>query len=782
MLHGWCPPCYLNRVRIFSKLFVLLAALSAVPILVTASVVLESSTKLQRHLLSESHRTGEQTSTASAEALREQAEHAHLQIVRDKAAELRAFFAAIRRAVALEARLAEQYLASDPPPGAPPIYSMEEVLRMLEDHDGDFVRRAYAREPYVMFHLAPGVDRAAVGRSLERLRPLGVLFAQCRRELPGVVTAYVGHREGMIVGYPGETRIKPDYDPRERSWYKRAAERGRVVWTDPYVDRNRRDRVITCAAPFYDSSGALLGVAGSDLKLTELLAELVKLPGLETTEAILVDDASRVLVSEADRAPSAVTRAAAIPTLAEFRGGRFAPVLEKIREKIAQGTETLGILYLPLRPGAEASLCAFATVEIEPAEAGREARRWTYVVETPNERILLPAVEIKLAVRRTSEELSGTIQAGLESIWRRVFALAAAVVVLALGLAYAAARATTRPLIEMAEVAHRIGEGDLDQRVHVASKDEIGRTGQAINEMIEGLRERELVKSTFKRYVSPQIVDDLLKAPDQVKLGGEKRELTVFFSDLADFASVSETLTPEALVGAINGYLGVMTDAIFQHGGTVDKYIGDGIMAFWGAPNPQPDHALRACRAAIDNLAALRRVSADWEKRGLPRLEMRIGINTGDMVVGNMGSAAQMNYTVMGDAVNLGSRLEGANKVYGTRILVSETTRDAAGAAIEVREIDLIAVKGKRRAVRVYELVGLAGEVPAERVSGCRAFEAGLAAYRERRWDAAEAEFRRAIERLGDDEPSRVFLRRIAELRAGPVPEAWDGTYALAMK
>jgi adenylate cyclase len=282
--------------------------------------------------------------------------------------------------------------------------------------------------------------------------------------------------------------------------------------------------------------------------------------------------------------------------------------------------------------------------------------------------------------------------------------------------------------------------------------------------------------------VASSVVDQLLKEPDKLKLGGEKRVITVFFSDLASFTSLGEKLKPEDLVSLVNQYLGAMTESIFKSEGTIDKYAGDGIMAFWGAPIDQSDHALRACKAALDNWTALRGLWGEWETRGLPKLEARIGINTGPMVVGNIGSTVKTDYTVMGDAVNLGSRLEGANKAYGTRIMINESTRVAAGDAIVVRELDLLAVKGKVQGVRVYELLGLAGDVPEDRVRGSLAYEEGLAAYRGRRWDDAERAFRRAIEILGEDKASRVFLERVARFRLSPPPADWDGTFSLLEK
>ncbi|MCP4129824.1 MAG: adenylate/guanylate cyclase domain-containing protein [bacterium] len=218
-------------------------------------------------------------------------------------------------------------------------------------------------------------------------------------------------------------------------------------------------------------------------------------------------------------------------------------------------------------------------------------------------------------------------------------------------------------------------------------------------------KEKKYIRQTFSKFVSKSVVDDLLKHPDKIKLGGERKILTVLFSDIRGFTSISEKLTPEELVEHLNVYLQEMTNIIISHLGTLDKYVGDEIMAFWGAPVPQENHALLACKAAIIQMEALNRLNENWRLNNKPPLDIGIGINTGDMVVGNMGSASRMDYTLMGDNVNLGARLEGTNKVYKTHIIISEYTYEHVRDQVIVRELDLIKVKGKEQPVKIYELV-----------------------------------------------------------------------------
>jgi len=225
-------------------------------------------------------------------------------------------------------------------------------------------------------------------------------------------------------------------------------------------------------------------------------------------------------------------------------------------------------------------------------------------------------------------------------------------------------------------------------------------------------KEKAFIKKRFSNYVSPAVVEELLKNPKALQLGGEDRILTVFFSDVRSFTTISEQLgEPQKLVALLNEYLSAMTEIIIKYNGTLDKYVGDEIMAFWGAPVPQPDHAILACKSALAQVKYLKEVLyPKWEKEGKPLLKIGIGINTGKMTVGNMGSPNRMDYTLMGDEVNLGSRLEGTNKVYGTTIIISESTYEQVKDKVIARELDIIRVKGKTKPVRIFELIDLKDE------------------------------------------------------------------------
>ena len=293
--------------------------------------------------------------------------------------------------------------------------------------------------------------------------------------------------------------------------------------------------------------------------------------------------------------------------------------------------------------------------------------------------------------------------------------------------------------------------------------------------------EKRKIRNAFGLYLPPTLATLVSEHPEMLKLGGDKRELTVMFSDIRGFTTLSEGLEPEALVELLNEFLGAMTEVIFGSEGTLDKYIGDAIMAVWGAPIPQSDHAARACLAALGMVERLRVLAAQWAQRGLPRLSIGIGLNTGPMVVGNMGSARRLSYTVIGDNVNLASRLEGLNKMYGSGIIASESTLRAAANIVVARELDLVRVKGKKLPVRIFEILATADEGESWKPLVER-FTAGIAAYRARQWDEAMAAFSAVLAERADDGPSLLYMERCRTMRETPPPADWGGVTVMEVK
>lgn len=296
----------------------------------------------------------------------------------------------------------------------------------------------------------------------------------------------------------------------------------------------------------------------------------------------------------------------------------------------------------------------------------------------------------------------------------------------------------------------------------------------------EEKKKREL-KSTFSKYVSPAVVDELLKDADNLKLGGRRERMTAFFSDVRGFTTISEKLSPEELSRVLNLYLTPMTDIVFENHGTLDKYMGDAIMAFFGAPVKDKEHAKHACHCALKSIEKLFELQKAFEDQGLPIIDIGIGINTGDMSVGNMGSNIVQNYTIMGDAVNLASRLEGINKEYGTRIVISEFTYKEVNDSFTAREIDRVRVKGKLEPVRIYELL-CEGELPSDRAAQVGLFNEGFDLYHERKFADALEKFKQAHERGTADPVSELYIERCQDYLNEPPPAQWDGVYVMKTK
>jgi adenylate cyclase len=295
-------------------------------------------------------------------------------------------------------------------------------------------------------------------------------------------------------------------------------------------------------------------------------------------------------------------------------------------------------------------------------------------------------------------------------------------------------------------------------------------------------REKRFIKGAFSQYLAPAVVNRLVDNPTLLKLGGERKELTAFFSDVAGFSSISENLEPEELVDLLNHYLTEMTDIMLRYEGTVDKFEGDAIIAFFGAPIPYQDHARRTCLVALEMQDRLAELREGWKKEGKHELFMRIGINTGTMVVGNMGSKSRMDYTMMGDSVNLAARLEGVNKQYRTYTMISEYTYVQVKDDVEVRELDLIRVVGKKEPVRIFELLAKKGELNGKFKEILPVFNEGLDHYRNRRWEESIQCMEQVLALDEEDGPALTYFERCITFQAQPPADDWDGVFGMTTK
>jgi adenylate cyclase len=341
----------------------------------------------------------------------------------------------------------------------------------------------------------------------------------------------------------------------------------------------------------------------------------------------------------------------------------------------------------------------------------------------------------------------------------------------------------TKPVRRLLDGTRAVEAGRLDGSIDVTTRDEIGQLTTAFNKMVEQLRLKEQLRETFGRYVDPRVVEGLIDRQSPTATDGERRVMTVLFCDMKGFTSLSEGMTPQGLVKVMNHYLSTMSGPIRSHRGIIDKYIGDAIMAYWGPPfTEHSEQARLACLAAVEmadrgkalrtelpELLGVRTVPSDCE--------VRIGIATGEVLVGSIGSEFMMSYTVMGDAVNLASRLENANKIYGSHSLASEAAVMAAGDAVESREVDRLVVVGQTHPEAVFEIIGRAGELTEKQLELLARYAEGLAAYRAHRWDDAHRAFQAALEAIPGDGPSMAMAQRVENFQANPPPADWDGAW-----
>jgi adenylate cyclase len=381
---------------------------------------------------------------------------------------------------------------------------------------------------------------------------------------------------------------------------------------------------------------------------------------------------------------------------------------------------------------------------------------------------------------------------GTEQRERRVFWLtvAATISTVLLGLAVAAlvTNRLSRPVRSLAMAMRDVQGGNLNIQLPVSSTDEVGRLTDSFNFFVKELRSKERMKETFGKYIDPRILEQVLAERGEEAVASGRHEMTVLFADLVGFTGLSERLAPLLMVKLLNRHFGLQAHAIQEHRGVVDKFVGDSIVAFWGPPFvTSGDHATLACGAAHAQLLALDKLRGELPditglRRDAPAVNLCIGISTGEVVVGNIGSENTRSYTVVGDSVNVAARLERANRVYGTQILINESTAEAIGSDFETREIDTISVKGKTETTRIFELMSAAGRLSKESAQLRQRYDEAQRMYLAQDWDLAEKAFLECLQIRDTDGPSRVLLERIQLLRRNPPGKDWNGVWHLREK
>jgi adenylate cyclase len=535
------------------------------------------------------------------------------------------------------------------------------------------------------------------------------------------------------------------YDPRPRPWYVAATgtaehptERGE--WVEPFLFTSRQQPGFIYSARDL-AQGQLRGVWAIQFEVAALSEFLATLHVGQTGRVYIVSKSGLVIGHPAGQVTETVDGQKQIAHAANHPDPMLATAWNELQRRPPGTTDFLVGDYL-------------AMVSDFPPESGID---WRVIG-------VVPKVEYFGEAR--------------QQLWFAVLVGALGALIAALFGAILSSR-VSEAMGEISDEMDRVGRFDLAER----QLDAKGSLVREVNAMAESTDRMKSSLRSFGKYVPRELVQDLLLSGREAVLGGEKRFITTLFMDIAGFTTLSETMAPDQLVTALGEYFERMSNSVREYEGTVDKYIGDAIMAFWNAPRPNPEHALYACRAALAMRDRLRAMQVEWAKQGRPQINARIGINTGDAVVGNIGAPERMNYTAMGDAVNLASRLEGLNKSYGTGIVIGETTARLVEGKMVLRPIDWVAVKGKAKAVLVHELLGEAGKVPDTQLKAIDLHRQALELYRARNFSEAEVRFLEVFDAMEKRDPvSRKLAERCKEYLLDPPPAEWNGSYQMAEK
>lgn len=561
-----------------------------------------------------------------------------------------------------------------------------------------------------------------------------------RTSYPSGVIEIDRDRSWQIIATRSSTILS--YDPRERPWYVLAKAEERAVWSREY--RLFTDQVpgITCAHPVFGPDGTFAGAVGIDFRLGELAEFLKSLKIGDSGLAFIADSEGNILAyPEKSGLDVDKIRTPRSPLQQSIKTGWIKAALEKfIVEKNLRFTyEHAGANYI-------ASFRPF------PDNFGRD---WTLGIIVPEEDFIGPIARIHETTL-------------LFSFW---------LLIIGGFLTSALARELTEPIKSLTLEAEKIQKLNFEGEIEIQSPiSEIHAMSEAMNSMKKGL-------GAFKKYVPSEIVQGLVNRNNEARLEAHAEEITLMFTDIGGFSSIAERVSPSQLMEQLSQYFDSIAALIHRYGGTIDKYIGDSVMAFWGSSLSVSEQSRQACRAALEIIEASRELNYCWRQEGKEVFLTRIGINTGQSLVGNFGSTDRFNYTAIGDNVNLASRLEGLNKIYETEIIVSQTTAQAAGDEFIFRPLDLVAVKGRRGSVRIYQLLGHLDATDADDLKKIVAFsEDALQSYLNRDWRASYEKFQKLLEILNEDPAAEMYMSRCRELHENPPGPDWDGVFRLENK
>ncbi len=570
-----------------------------------------------------------------------------------------------------------------------------------------------------------------------------------------VITRYVHQNRQYNATFPSsEDSIANGYDPRTRGWYKKAIKNRKTVWTNVYIFATDNMPGFSCASPVYDENGELLGVACIDIGIRDLSLFLGKISTTANSRLFIYDQDNQIIA------------------------------------KPLKPTDPIGILLnvYPSADGTNTYTMKKVDDKADPiiAEAYENSRGkvntdgiYSFNLEGKNyfckvdSMPLDEELSMNIGMVVPDEDIMGIVYRNN----RTVLIISLIVVIIAMIISVIVSSLISKPMKTLSTEMNSIKELSIDdENVNIES----GIV--EIDNMVDSFQGMKRGLVNFKKYVPSDLVTQLVKNSQDATIGGKKQTLTLLFSDIENFTGISEKTKPEELVNRLYDYFSLFAHTISGNKGTIDKYIGDSIMAFWGAPVPMDikQHATLACRAALTCQMQGFNLSNAWIREGKPKFRTRFGIHTGEVVVGNMGSDERINYTVLGDNVNLASRLEGINKYYGTEIIISEVTHDLVKEEFEFRLLDKITVKGKTQPLYIYELLAEKDKLDLNRLKYYRAYEKGVKYYFKGDWDNC-IKYMSAVIRKLNDKAAEVIKERAVAFKKNP-PANWNGVYAFDKK
>lgn len=565
-------------------------------------------------------------------------------------------------------------------------------------------------------------------------------------------------RDSNQVLISNEEQKDLSYDIRYETWFTSTKNSRKTLWTT--TGKNK----FACIQPLFDEDNSFLGVIGIDFTLIEIDSFLKTLKIGEEGMAFICNEQGDIIshpakannkkIGKRPQPKSPIKVDKLLGSSAESNEESSAERYAINYYKENYDNKEFKILKFNFDYKSERYIALFRPIK-EKFGKERLGNQWTLGIIVPEENFIG-------SISRVHETTL------LFSFW---------LLVIAGFLTATLAKEITEPIHKAIQEANRIQtlnfEGEVDLQSPIT---EIQNMSDTMNSMKKAL-------SAFKKYVPFEIVRDLVTEKNDAKLEAQSNKITILFTDIADFSSISEETNPRELVAQLSEYFDLIAKIIHNHNGTIDKYIGDSVMAFWGAPIPNDNQAKEACFAALEIEKSIQGLNSKWMKEGKKAFFTRIGINTGVSLIGNFGSSERFNYTAVGDSVNVASRLEGLNKVYGSQIIVSESTEKEAGNELIFRVLDIVAVKGRQQSITIYQLLGSIADYRSRiLVRLSEMSERALVHYLSREWIEAEEKYKIILEHYPEDKTAKMFIERCKKLRENPLDNNWDGVYRLTQK